>query len=93
MERQSAVQMSDDSMVFLKCVGNLKKCWDNFVQGWNVDYFDQWVNMYDEHPYGRGNDDHWKWDWQEAKEYYESIYGKDDNLKWLWNEAGDYYDA
>ena len=67
--------------------------WNNFIQGWNVDYFDQWLNMYDEHPYGRGNDDHWKWDWQEAKEYYESIYGKGDNLQWLWNEAGNYYDS
>lgn len=45
--------------------------WDRFFDDWKPDYFQDWKDQHDGTPYGRGNDDHWDWNWRDAHDWWE----------------------
>lgn len=50
---------------------------DGFINDWNDgSYFDSWQDAYPGHPYGRGSDDDWEWNWAEAYAWWSQILGR-----------------
>lgn len=48
---------------------------DGFIDAWDRSYYEDWKEFYSGEAYGRGSDDNWDWNWAEAYEWWQGVWG------------------